>query len=90
MPNSDAIREYSITESYNKAGMPIVRKHIKLADPIAAIETHNKMDRLYSDGTTNFNEIRVVVVRELPKTAQSAQLPENTRPDIEVEAKPLD
>jgi len=57
-PYNRAAAEYSIRETYNKQGDPVITKSIKLHNPIPAINELNKMDHIYEDKTP---EGRVIV-----------------------------
>jgi len=57
-PHGRAAAEYSIRETYNKQGDPVITKSIKLHNPIPAINELNKMEHIYEDKTP---EGRVIV-----------------------------
>jgi len=68
IPNHRAVREYSITERFTKAGDRIVKHNIKLEDALGNIQELNKMDHLYdTTNHINFNDIKIMVVREEQK-----------------------
>jgi len=63
-PNGAAIQEiHSRTQYDDKGASPTVYTSVKLHDPIKAIDLLNKMDKLYSEGTTN--NVNIVIIREV-------------------------
>ena len=68
---SAAIAEL-VTEEHivdQEASLSLRTKRLKLRDPIAAIAEQNKMERIGATDniTNNFNDIRILIVREPPK-----------------------
>ncbi len=61
IPNHEAAKEYSVSTTYNKMGDTIVKKSIKLIDPISAIAELNKMEHIYEAGNSD-RPINVVFV----------------------------
>jgi hypothetical protein len=52
-PNHTAASEYIHRTTYTKAGDKIVTKGLKLRDPISAIAELNKMEKIYTDGSSD-------------------------------------
>jgi len=53
---------------------------VTAGDRIRAVDTLNKLDKLYADNSTtvNFNEIKILVVRETPKEIPSVTIEQTT------------
>ena len=69
-PNHPAASEFSHRLSYNKAGVPIVTKTIKLHDPVRSMQEIAKLQGYYPKeerGGDTYNDIKVIIVREKPK-----------------------
>jgi len=74
IPHHQAASEFSTTTRYTKDGLPIIRKSIKIRDPIAAISELNKMEHIYETGG-NIRDINVVFIigkgyQELPPSIE--------------------
>lgn len=59
MLNNGAVADFYIKHGFNKAGEPVVTKAIRLHNPVTAMETMNKMDKLYSEVPTGYQDNRV-------------------------------
>ena len=76
IPNHAALSEYSVTSIGHDDGEQVMKRSLKLRDPIAAIQEQNKMEHIYETDTKNiYQDIKVLVVREKPR-----QVTEGTAP----------
>lgn len=71
-PNTKAIKEITSRTEYDKdgAGAALVTT-VKLHDPIRAVDVLNKMDKLYSDALTPYQDNRVVNIIVSSEKAKS-------------------
>jgi hypothetical protein len=73
-----ALEELSITEHTTKDGIVITKKKIKLRDPIASIDLLNKMDKMYSEQPTTYNDYKIIVIYENGNERTNRQIEEPT------------
>lgn len=66
--SKEQLRTPAVAEIKTERTLMGMRTTLKLRDPVGAITEHNKMDKIYTDGSNiNIGEIKVLVIREPEK-----------------------